>query len=134
MVQYVAVERTPPFLRYILYYAGPCPLCNRVVRWMSRHQSSRAAFVFRPLPEQREEWLRQGLPSAWWEAPDSVLLQDELSGRWYRESEAVILAMSAMDSWFRWFAPVIRILPRSFRDTLYVWIRPATSLRKRGPS
>ena len=71
---------------------------------MSRHQSSRAVFVFRPLPELRDEWIGQGLPPLWWDAPDSVLLYDEQSGRWHRESEAVILAMSALETcivgWF----------------------------------
>ncbi len=130
----MAVENTQPTLRYILYYAGPCPLCNRVVRWMSRHQSSLASFNFRPLPEQREEWLRQGLPSAWWEVPDSVLLQDELSGRWYRESEAVLLAIKGLDHRYRPLVAVIALIPRRVLDWCYRRLRPATSLRPYRPS
>ena len=134
MVQYVAVENKPSSLRYVLYYAGPCPLCNRVVRWMSRHQNSQASFNFRPLPEQREEWLGQGLPSAWWDAPDSVLLQDELSGRWYRESEAVLLAIKGLDKRYRPFVAMIDWVPRRALDWCYRRIRPATSLRPYRPS
>ncbi|MFM8838615.1 MAG: thiol-disulfide oxidoreductase DCC family protein [Bacteroidota bacterium] len=129
MVQYVAVENTQPSLRYVLYYAGPCPLCNRVVRWMSRHQNSQASFNFRPLPEAREEWLGQGLPSAWWEAPDSVLLQDELSDRWYRESEAVLRAIKGLDKRYRPFVAMIDWIPRRVLDWCYRRILPATSLR-----
>jgi len=125
----VAVETGDGSLRYILYYAGPCPLCNRVVRWMSRHQSSRAVFVFRPLPETKDVWIHQGLPPLWWDAPDSVLIYDEQNGRWYRESDAVLLAMSALDSWYRWLVPVFKGFPPRLRDTLYLALRPKTSLR-----
>jgi len=79
-------------------------------------------------PESLEEWLRQGLPSAWWEAPDSVLLQDDLSGRWYRESEAVLLAIKGLDYRYRPLVAVISWVPRRLLDWCYRRLRPATSL------
>jgi predicted DCC family thiol-disulfide oxidoreductase YuxK len=125
----VAVGSAGETSRFILYYAGQCPLCNRVVRWMSRHLRSRDEFDFRPLPEQQSTWVEQGLPAEWWEAPESVLIQDLKSGRWYRESDAALLAIKGLDHRYR--LPVIMAfwIPKAFRDWIYRILRPATSLR-----
>jgi len=113
----------------ILYYAGPCPVCNRLVRWMGRHTNSLAEFEFRPLPEYRSAWIEQGLPGEWWEAPESVLLHRPKHGLWYRESDAVLRVVKALDRRYHGLALVAGWIPKGLRDWCYRRLRPATSLR-----
>ena len=114
---------------YRLYYAGPCPVCNRLVRWMGRHSSSRAEFQFYPLPENEAAWLDEGLPAVWWTAPESVMIQDLHNGLWYRESDAVILALKSMSAPYNMFGFLVMLIPKFIRDWCYRKMRPMTSLR-----
>jgi len=125
----MALDRVRQPNSYRLYYAGPCPVCHRLVGWMARHSSSRAEFNFHPLPENEATWLEVGLPAAWWSAPESVVIQDLHNGRWHRESDAVILAFKCMDAPYSALGFLGKMIPKFIRDWCYRKLRPSTSLR-----
>jgi predicted DCC family thiol-disulfide oxidoreductase YuxK len=102
----------------VLLYDGECGLCNRVVRFLLRHDP-RARLRFAPLQgPAAQAWLRaRGLPAQDFSSLILVPAWERAPADYRLRTDAVFAALDALGGW-RWLT-WLRILPRPLRDAGY---------------
>mgnify|MGYP001031013195 CR=1 FL=1 len=101
-------------LHKVLLVDGDCPLCNRFVKWLIRHDP-KGIFLYASLDsDYAQKWRMKLEPRTL--LPDSVILIDDKT--FYTESTAVLKVLSSLA--FPWNLGVIFFLvPKFFRDYIY---------------
>jgi predicted DCC family thiol-disulfide oxidoreductase YuxK len=102
----------------VLFYDGVCGLCDRIVRFVLRHDRRRC-FRFAPLQGDfaRATLARHGRDAR---QLDSVCLL--IDGRLLEKSDAVLAILGALGGVWRLAALPLRLLPRRLRDGGYDWV------------
>lgn len=101
--------------RPIIFFDGPCPLCNRVVAAIARGDRRRI-FLFAPIQGQTAAGL---LPHALRENPATLVLWD--TGRLFTKSTAAMRIAAHMGGIWK-AAGIFRLIPVPVRDRLYDWV------------
>lgn len=99
----------------VLIFDGDCGLCNRMMRWILRHEQG-PELRFASLQSERIKTLFAAgkLPNS-----DSILLI--VDGTVYDKSEAVLRVLGYLR--FPWFLlRAFGIFPKSLLDTIYSWV------------
>jgi predicted DCC family thiol-disulfide oxidoreductase YuxK len=99
----------------IILFDGLCNLCSRAVRFVLRRDKAKV-FRFAAMQSDagRDLLRKHGLPAR---GVDYLVLVE--GGRTYTKSDAVI-RIAARFTWpWRWWAAVVRLVPRSLRDLKY---------------
>ncbi len=104
-----------PLPHPIVFYDGSCGLCNRIVRFIIRHDRQ-GRFHFAPL--QSEAGIRAIAAVTEWmtPAPDTLILFEE--GSYYIQSEAVWRIAAGLDAPWNGFR-LLRFMPRFIRESAY---------------
>ncbi len=98
----------------IVLFDGTCGMCSRLVRFIVRHETSKALlFSSNSSNRSRELCETYGLETA--VQNTIVVIHKE---RVFTESDAVILIASFLDAPYRW-AGLLRLVPRFLRNAAY---------------
>jgi predicted DCC family thiol-disulfide oxidoreductase YuxK len=104
----------------ILLYDGVCGLCNRLVRFILRHDHGEA-FRFSSLQNARAEEIlkRHGASAADLDTFYVVSDPGQASERLFARSDAVAYVLRELGGMWRVGGGLWRLLPRALRDALY---------------
>lgn len=102
------------FVSRIIFYDGPCLLCQWWVRFLLRADKE-AQWQFASLQSPLARHL--GLGGAAGEDPDSIVVWE--NGNTWLRSEAVIVILDRMGGGWRRMAALIRFVPLTLRDGIY---------------
>jgi predicted DCC family thiol-disulfide oxidoreductase YuxK len=101
----------------LVLFDGPCNLCNRVVRFVIRHdRKKRFRFCALQSPYGLQQLNSVGLPQPW--NGSLVLIY---KGRVWLKSDAVIEIARRLDGVWPLLG-LFRFVPRGIRDAVYDWI------------
>jgi predicted DCC family thiol-disulfide oxidoreductase YuxK len=101
----------------ILFYDGECGLCSRSVRFLM-HRDRQRRLYFAPLQGTTARTL---IPMGFRQLPSTVIYRRADGVLSYR-SDAICWALIDIESRWSWFARMLLLLPRGFRDSVYNWI------------
>ena len=105
---------------YIIFFDGVCNLCNGFVNFVI-DIDKKGKFRFASLQSPEASEYLSGFPDiVTGDNPDSVVLLTP-EGRVFTESEAVLNAAGVLGGGWS-LLKVFKILPRSFRDSIYRWV------------
>ena len=99
----------------IVFFDGPCVLCNRWVQWLCRHDhSDRLRFANFEHPAYQDFALLRCLPST---APDTVIVWDQ-EMNYYTQASAVFQLLKTLGGAWAIFA-LFRFLPTALTNGIY---------------
>ena len=108
----------------LVFYDGACGLCHHSVRWILRHDRSRA-FLFAPLGG---ETFRAQVPQEWRsELPDSLVVRTT-EGCLLLRSEATRRILRRLGGFWAVLGALLGLVPRPLRDAVYAGV---AQLRRR---
>ena len=101
----------------VVLFDGVCNICNSAIQFILRHDK-RKVFSFSSLQSDfgKQFMADSGLSDHF---PDSVILYE--NGQVFTRSDALIRIAEILGGFYR-LVVVLRIIPRSFRDTLYNFV------------
>ncbi|MGH9688236.1 MAG: thiol-disulfide oxidoreductase DCC family protein [Candidatus Acidiferrales bacterium] len=103
----------------MLFYDGHCALCHGAVKFVLKHDRSRAAFRFAPLRGETFRVRVQGRVQA--TLPDSIVVLTS-EGALVVRSDAFLYILTRLGGIWKALAGLLRIAPRPLRDMVYDFV------------
>ncbi|MCG8475215.1 MAG: DCC1-like thiol-disulfide oxidoreductase family protein [Cytophagales bacterium] len=101
----------------VVLYDGECGLCNFSVQFILKHEKDHELYFCALQSEKAKNMMKESGCCGEW--PDSLVLVQNQKVVW--KSEAVIAVAAHLR--FPWsLVRYVRIIPRSWRDSLYDWL------------
>ncbi len=99
----------------VLFYDGGCGLCHRVVSFVL-HRDSAGYFHFAPMDG---EYFMERFPKEEWAMLEKKIVLLSADGTRRYDTDAILHILEKLDAPWPKLAPLIRVIPVSFRDACY---------------